>query len=210
MTFQPASKSSIQISERDQQRQSLRRKGRAARRAIHPRDRRIGTQHINQRLINRLRRYKRIALYLHFDGEPDLLNTLCALANMGKILYIPLLNRRGEMCFIDSRSLGKATINQYSIIEPGRHSPRLSSKRLQAVVMPLTAYDGQGQRLGMGAGYYDRNLHWQNRRKHWLGPKLIGSAWASQQTTTIPAEPWDRPLNALVNEKKLLTFRKPQ
>lgn len=205
MTFQLPPKQTPQA----KQRAKLRQQGRTARRGLAPSVRRIGTQAINRRLINRLRRYQRIALYLNFDGEPDLFDTLAVLTRLGKKIYLPILNRRGEMCFIDSQSLNKARVNPYGIIEPGRHGPRLSSKRLQAVVMPLTAYDSAGQRLGMGAGFYDRNLHWQTGRKQWLGPTLIGSAWQDQQVELIPSEHWDRPLNALANEKQLLTFRKP-
>lgn len=191
-------------------RQAIRQQGRRARRRLPAPKRRLGTRAINQRLINRLRRYHRIALYWHFDGEPDLFHSFLALNRLGKQLYLPLLGAAGKMQFIHSRSLNQARFNRYGILEPYPNSARLSSKRLQAIVMPLTAYDSKGNRLGMGAGYYDKNLDWQRQRQHWRGPALIGSAWHCQQVENIPSETWDRPLDALANEQQLLNFRKPQ
>lgn len=190
------------------QRQQLRQQGRQARRAISPAQRRLGTRAINRRLLNRLRRYHRIGLYWHFDGEPDLFHCLLALTQLGKQLYLPALSKAGKMHFIHSQSLNQARFNQFGILEPGRQAKRISSKRLQAIVMPLSAYDANGKRLGMGAGFYDKNLDWQRQRRQWCGPTLIGCAWQVQQVANIPSELWDRPLDALINEQQRLEFRK--
>lgn len=112
------------------------------------------------------------------------------------------------MHFVSYRALRQARINRYGIIEPNNKAARLSSKRLQAVVMPLTAYDKLGTRVGMGAGYYDRNLQWRQQYEQWQGPQLIGTAWQCQAMPSIARDAWDIPMNKLVNEQQTLVFRK--
>jgi 5-formyltetrahydrofolate cyclo-ligase len=183
----------------------LRKQGRSARRSLTRPQRRLAARRLNQRLTPLLHRGHRIGLYLHFDGEPDLLPCLKQLCRRGKQVYVPQLRPQG-MRFVPLRALRRARVNHYGIIEPNRHSPSVSSKRLQAVVLPLTAYDLNGQRLGMGAGYYDRELSWRSSRTHWRGPLLIGSAWSCQAAQQIPTESWDIPLNRLCNEQQTLRF----
>lgn len=183
----------------------LRKQGRFTRKQLAASTRRQATAKLNSKLARLLQRSQRVALYLHFDGEPDLLPCLQRLNQQGKQLYLPLLTRRG-MCFVSSKALRRARINRFGIIEPHRSAARISSKRLQAIVMPLTAYDDHGNRLGMGAGYYDRELSWQQQRKHWRGPLLIGSAWSVQAADHVPTDSWDRRLNRLCNEQQTLRF----
>lgn len=62
------------------------------------------------------------------------------------------------------------------------------------VLLPLLAVDTRGTRLGQGGGYYDRTLAALRAR----GPVLaVGVAWDMQRVDTLPADPWDAPLDAL-------------
>ena len=60
------------------------------------------------------------------------------------------------------------------------------------VFVPLIAFTAQGDRLGQGAGHYDR----------WLAAhpsvKAVGLAWDCQLAETLPCEPHDRRLRAVV------------
>lgn len=186
-------------------RAALRKQGRLARRSLSPSARRAGTDQLNKRLCYQLHSAKRVALYLAFDGEPDVLATIAALIQQGKQVYLPQLTKRG-MRFVSLQALIRGHTNQYGILEPHKSATTIASKRLQAIVMPLTAYDAYGERLGMGAGYYDRTLAWRHNRRQWLGPKLVGAAWRTQQAEKIPTEDWDIRLDALCNEKQTLRF----
>jgi 5-formyltetrahydrofolate cyclo-ligase len=77
---------------------------------------------------------------------------------------------------------------------------------LDLILTPLVAFDDQGNRLGMGGGFYDRTLAYLGRRKHWKKPRLIGTAHAFQQVARLPHESWDVPLHGVVTEKALLSF----
>ncbi|KAF0675403.1 5-formyltetrahydrofolate cyclo-ligase [Profundibacterium mesophilum] len=71
----------------------------------------------------------------------------------------------------------------------------------EVLVLPLLAFDAQGNRLGYGGGYYDRTLAVLRR----AGPVIaIGFAYAAQQVDRVPAEPTDQPLDMIVTEAGVL------
>lgn len=183
----------------------LRQQGRQARRQLPAAYRRLATRRLNQRLFQRLRKYHRIALYLHFDGEPDLLPCITRLARSQHKIYLPVITKN-QLSFVSLRALRNARLNRFGIIEPSHHAERISTRRLHAIAMPLSAYDASGNRLGMGAGYYDRALAWTRNRA--VKPQLIGCAWQCQAVAGITAEAWDIPLDALCNEQETVNFRK--
>lgn len=64
--------------------------------------------------------------------------------------------------------------------------------------MPLVAFTARGERLGQGGGFYDK----------WLGahPEVvrIGMAWDMQEVPTLPIEPHDMGLTAIVTPTRVL------
>jgi 5-formyltetrahydrofolate cyclo-ligase len=72
------------------------------------------------------------------------------------------------------------------------------------LLVPLSVFDGQGQRIGYGAGHYDRAI----ARLHGKGqtPVLIGVAFDCQEVPSVPAEPHDVPLHAVLTESGLRWF----
>lgn len=82
----------------------------------------------------------------------------------------------------------------FGLSEPSADLPPLDP---DALVVPLAAFDRQGQRIGYGRGYYDGAI----TRLSALHPVLtIGIAFACQQVDRVPAEPHDRPLDHVVTE----------
>lgn len=74
----------------------------------------------------------------------------------------------------------------------------------EILIVPLVAFDAQGGRLGYGGGFYDRTLQGL-RAKH---PTLaIGFAFDAQEADDLPLEPTDQPLDMVVTESRVLTFR---
>jgi 5-formyltetrahydrofolate cyclo-ligase len=62
------------------------------------------------------------------------------------------------------------------------------------VLVPLIGFDRKGNRLGQGAGHYDRYfMKYYNCLK-------IGIAWSCQEVDSVPTDPWDVPLNAVITE----------
>ena len=69
--------------------------------------------------------------------------------------------------------------------------------------MPLAAFDAQGGRIGYGAGHYDTTLAPLRAR----GPTLaVGLAYDLQEIDTVPLEPHDQRLDAVITETRTLSF----
>ncbi len=83
----------------------------------------------------------------------------------------------------------------------GLKQPQATSERCSPTVLlvPLVAFDSALFRLGQGAGHYDRALS--------LLPegRAIGIGWSVQQAPTLPLDPWDIPLDAILTEKAWLS-----
>jgi 5-formyltetrahydrofolate cyclo-ligase len=73
------------------------------------------------------------------------------------------------------------------------------------VIAPLLAFDRFGNRMGQGAGHYDRALQAlrANRRVF-----VLGLAYAGQQVAQVPAEPHDQRLDAILTEKAYIEASK--
>jgi 5-formyltetrahydrofolate cyclo-ligase len=139
---------------------------------------------------------KRIAAFFAFDGEPDL-SPLIRFDQRTEF-FAPVL-AHGEMHFakIDARMTLEP--NFYGIPEP-RPIELIDPRALDLVLTPLVAFDKSGNRIGVGAGYYDRCFAFLLRRQHWFKPKLVGTAYALQRIDPIDPNPWDIPLWGAVTE----------
>lgn len=73
----------------------------------------------------------------------------------------------------------------------------------EVVIVPLVAFDPQGYRLGYGGGFYDRTLEGLRARRPTLA---IGFAFAAQEMATVPLEPTDQRLDAIVTEQGVRWF----
>ncbi len=66
------------------------------------------------------------------------------------------------------------------------------------VIVPLTGFDDTLNRLGQGAGHYDKYFSSNSKALR------IGLAWECQRTPALPVDPWDVPLDALLTENGLI------
>lgn len=87
----------------------------------------------------------------------------------------------------------------YGLREPAASCPVLSLEEVDVALVPGLAWDRSGRRLGRGAGYYDRLF----ARPGWRAFRC-GLFFASQELPSLPADPWDVPLDAVVTEREAL------
>lgn len=73
----------------------------------------------------------------------------------------------------------------------------------EILIVPLTAYDLQGGRLGYGGGFYDRTLEMLRAKRATLA---IGFAFSAQQADALPLESTDQPLDMIVTERGVIEF----
>jgi 5-formyltetrahydrofolate cyclo-ligase len=147
-----------------------------------------------------------IGLYLSRDSEVDTGPLLALARRRGCRIYLPRITDyvAHRMLLVREGGAGR-TLNRYRIAEP-RGTATLPAQAFALVLMPLVGFDGAGNRLGNGAGYYDRFL--TNRCGRYGRPLLIGIAFECQRLDTLPAAAHDVPLDGVITERGLQYFRR--
>jgi len=186
-----------------QARAALRRQLRQRRRALGAAAQQQGALAVARQLTrdSLFRRSRVIAFYLPNDGELSLLPLLERSWRMHKRCYLPVIMPDQHLRFAPFEPGDALAANVFGIPEPMR--PRfqlIDAKQLDLVLMPLVGFDGAGNRLGMGGGFYDRTLGFLRHRRHWRKPRLLGIAHEFQHVPALPAQPWDVPLDGIVTE----------
>jgi 5-formyltetrahydrofolate cyclo-ligase len=149
---------------------------------------------------------KHIAFYLPNNGEMDLTLLIQDAWQRGKKCYLPVLAEPNtqRLWFIPYTADTKLRPNRFGIPEPV-HSNSLRIRKtlsLDLILMPLVAFDEQGNRVGMGGGFYDRTLAFLRQRQHWHKPNLVGVAYEFQKQQQLKPNPWDIPLQSVATEQQ--------
>ena len=143
------------------------------------------------------RNAQHIALYISFDGEISTDKLIKILWAQGKQVYLPVLHPFNPNHLLFLRYLPDIPMvkNKFGIWEPKLNVQNvLPLDELDILFTPLVAFDKQGNRLGMGGGFYDRTLqNWQNSS---FIP--VGLAHQCQQVEQLPTEAWDVPLHQIL------------
>lgn len=145
---------------------------------------------------------RRIAFTLARDGEIDPMPLLQTALKRGKACYLPVMNRLGEDRLSFRRWLpGQRLIKgAWGIPEP-RLAKACAPRFLSLVLMPLVAFDAQGNRLGMGRGFYDRSFAFKAHAQA-LRPVLLGLAHECQRVEKLEVASWDVPLGGIVTDRQ--------
>ncbi len=171
-------------------RPALRRRLRAARRAVPAAGRSVAAVAID-RALARLGLPKpgtRVSAFQPFDGEIDPGIVLRRARAIGCTVYFPVVTslRARRMRFVAPADGGGATIG-----------PRW----LDLVLVPLVGFDPRGHRLGMGAGLYDRHFAFLRHRRTWRRPLLVGVAFEAQKVERLAEAEHDVQLDGVVTER---------
>lgn len=151
-------------------------------------------------------RSRRIAFYMPMNGEVDCRFAARSAWERGRKAFLPVI-RGPELVFAPYRPDSKFLRNRYGIPEPiAANGPLFRPGQIDVVLTPLVVFDEEGNRIGMGAGYYDRSFEFMRRRRHWNRPHLVGLAYDFQKTLQIKACSWDVPLQFVVTEKNIYSF----
>ena len=116
---------------------------------------------------------------------------------------LPVLTPERSLKFSPWKFGDDVTPNGFGIPEPSE-AERLEPAAMDAVLLPLLAFDRRGTRLGSGAGYYDRSFEFLRDRVRPSKPLLIGVAYGFQEVEHLPEQPWDVPLDFIATEGELI------
>ena len=182
----------------------LRRTIRQRRRALSPLEQRRSSFALihNIKKLPELKRFKRFAIYFPCKGEISLLPLLSYSKKHNKIIYLSIIKRK-KMYFM--RYEGKLKKNHFKIPEPAQSFQKTHPFVLNIVFTPLLAFDDQGNRLGMGGGFYDRCFEFLRFRNH-KKPLLYGVAYEWQKVSTLIPNSWDIPLQKVITDQRIYDF----
>lgn len=147
-----------------------------------------------------------VGLYVASDGEPDLEPLRQRLLAARKRVALPVVRRDGRMEFFRVKRQTPLVTGRFGIAEPAPGTAYVAPMGIDVLLMPLVAFDDAGNRLGRGAGFYDRFL---GRLPPALRPRLIGVAHEVQHSAQpLPADDWDVPLHGVLTEAGLRAFHR--
>lgn len=116
------------------------------------------------------------------------------LKKCGKEILFPVSDKKTHTLTL-CRDCGEYEVGAYGILEP-KIKETVDFSYVDFVIIPGLAFDRKNNRLGFGAGYYDRFLAESKAFK-------AGICYDFQRIDEIPKEEHDIPMDAVITEKGL-------
>lgn len=140
----------------------------------------------------RLARPGIMASYVPMAGEIDPAPIVAAARALGWRLALPhITGRAAPMRFLEWQADDMLESGPFGLRQPHSAAAELEPN---LIVTPLVAFDAVLNRLGQGAGYYDRVF------AAYPDALRIGVAWSGQQVAKVPVDAWDIALHAVLTE----------
>jgi 5-formyltetrahydrofolate cyclo-ligase len=138
-----------------------------------------------------------VASYVPIGSEADPAPLEQAAVRAGCSLALPhVVDRETPLRFLRWSPDHVLTAGPFGLRQPAGEGAQVAP---DIVLTPLVAFDRHLNRIGQGAGHYDRAF---DAFPH---AKRIGVAWSVQRLDAIPADPWDKPLDAIATEQDWIT-----
>ena len=140
---------------------------------------------------------KSVATYLPIGSEMDTAPIIAELQKTGTQIALPhVISRSSPLRFLAWAPGTQLAAGPFGLRQPREDAQELTP---DVILTPLLGFDRSGNRIGYGAGHYDRAFaaHPNARR--------IGIAWSFQEIEHVPADAWDIPLHAVATERELIT-----
>ncbi len=164
----------------------------------------------SQRVVDRLRAmpaYRNassVAAYIAFLNEVDVAGLMTAAAEEKKRVYLPRLLDNGSLEFAPYHP-NRLVAGPRGVMQPAPEIEAVSLEQLELVVVPGLAFDRHCQRLGLGAGFYDKTLAGHGTPDGVSRLTTVGAAFDFQIVDELPTDEWDVPLHAVVSESEVIS-----
>lgn len=139
-----------------------------------------------------------ISGFMPIRSEPDIRPLMATLADRGARLGLPAIVDRQTIVFRELVRGAPLVDTGFGTVGPG---PDAAVLHPEVMLVPLAAFDRRGNRIGYGAGYYDRAIG--RLIADGFSPRLIGIAFDLQEIAAVPTHDHDRPLGAVLTESGL-------
>jgi len=136
-----------------------------------------------------------VSAFVAIGEETDPSPLIDLLRKEGHSIALPRVVRKGEKLAFHLYGPGATLVpGVFGLSQPGKDWPEAIP---DVLVVPLLAFDARGNRLGYGAGFYDRTLTALRASRKILA---AGFAFAGQEVPDVPHRDSDEPLDWIVTE----------
>lgn len=133
-----------------------------------------------------------VASYVPVGDEADPAPLARAAVEAGCVIALPhVVDRATPLRFLAWETEAALAAGPFGLRQPADDAAPLIP---DLILTPLVAFDAALNRIGQGAGHYDRAF------AEFPAAKRIGIACSVQQVAPFDADPWDVPLHAIVTE----------
>ncbi|WEK43346.1 MAG: 5-formyltetrahydrofolate cyclo-ligase [Candidatus Sphingomonas colombiensis] len=138
-----------------------------------------------------------VASYMPIGSEADPAQLARAAVEAGCVIALPhVIDRATPIRFLAWDTEAALAAGPFGLSQPHQHAAELAP---DIILTPLLAFTRSLDRLGQGAGHYDRAF------ARFPDAWRIGVALSAQEVKALPVDPWDMPLHAIATEKEWIT-----
>ena len=184
--------------------QALRAEIRERRRNITEHDRAEATAAITEHLKHLVaaRGVKKLSCYLATPSEPETRPFLSWAYDNGIEVLLPVSRDDGLLDWAIANDSPDENIGMYGLPEPtGELVGPIAINGVDLIIVPASAIDKQGVRMGWGRGYFDKTLGSMGKR-----PPVYAIVFDSEYVDSLPREVHDQPVTGVVTPSALITF----
>lgn len=156
----------------------------------------VKSQRLREQIVNRpeWRHARTIALFAAQAREPQLDALLEDGAGEGKVFCFPKVTDR-TLLFYRVEGHASLVMGRWNLREPvAAPEKEVLPERIELLLVPGVAFTPDGHRLGRGGGFYDRLL-----ARGAVSATLLGVCFTEQVVSTMPIEPHDQQVHAVVS-----------
>ena len=168
---------------------------------------------LNVLTLPEVRDCKTILAYFSVGKEPATLALISKLLGAGKRVCLPLCvdldeegHRTGTVDAMEARvikSFDDLVPGAYGIPEPSADTEMILPEYIDLIILPCLSCDRDCNRIGHGAGYYDKYLS-----KVRSDCFTLAMCFEEILCEEIPTEPHDKPVDAVITEKQIYRWRR--
>jgi 5-formyltetrahydrofolate cyclo-ligase len=150
---------------------------------------------------------KTILFFVSFRSEVLTENIIKESLIQGKKVGVPKVDLKNKkLIFFKIINYDEDLVSGvYGIPEPEKNkSEIIKPKDVELIILPGSAFDEKGNRMGYGGGYYDSYLPFMDKKV----PK-VALAFDLQIVNSVPIlNSWDRPVDIIITEKKIIRSKR--
>lgn len=152
--------------------------------------------------LKNVEKFKKIGVYSAVNGEIDLKYIIDWVWKNKKNCYLPVLDQNSShklLKFAEYTPDSVLVKNKFNILEP-RDKNFIEVAELDLVLVPLTAFDKDLHRLGMGQGYYDATFY-EHKKNNSKSLFLLGAGYSFQKIEKIIPNNTDIKLDGIITDE---------